>query len=293
MFQLLIVWPFVDIPTAIFEFAASTAIFLVKLVHKPFQVIWAIIGVVREIRGLLGTVKVAGTWPSFVEADSTVPFSRLVYEFHTVMSVGVGLSLLTFGSTSEALYNGPIAPIFRPIAITIIAVVFAVLLGLIPFLYSLYLFWDTRKSSFTFLRAKSVIGLFSSFCCFIGLLLIGFLVYSWDGVIPGVFLIRAFPILISSFVFGPGVAWLTGIVLCEPDDENPTFMIGPLRWLAPVVVVGGGYFFLAAAVFFTVPFAYSQFPVETASTWIPTGDGAATVVVPFQVCICLKIRFMI
>merc|ERR1719171_1745952 len=112
LMELLVLWPLYDIPLGLFEFSASTAIFLIKLLHKPAQVLYALIGVVLELRGLLRQVPVSGTWPSFEESTSTVPFSRYVYEFHIVMALGVGLTLLTFGAPKEALYNGPFAPLF-------------------------------------------------------------------------------------------------------------------------------------------------------------------------------------
>jgi hypothetical protein len=44
----------------------------------------------------------------------------------------------------------------------------------------------------------------------------------------------------------------------------------------------GGYVFGGLAAFFTFPFTFSALPVQNIQTWIPNGDGSATVVVPVQ-----------
>ncbi len=60
-------------------------------------------------------------------------------------------------------------------------------------------------------------------------------------------------------------------------------MVGKLRSVGPIVVILGGYACIGLAAYFTNPYGYSDLPVQNVATWVPTGDGAATVVVPYVV----------
>ena len=212
--QLSFLWLLHDLPVGIFEFTASTTVFGLKLLTKPPQVIWAMIGCCVEIKGLLLGVATPGTWPSFVESTQTLPLSRYIQEYHVPMGVSLVLFFLCIPSMPGILAASPMFT--SPFYLALLGLGFGALLGLWPA-------WNSFDKLRTVVRNRAAGGwaqlrqlrwireswsLSISLFMFFGIFFFAMASWMLRGSFPAVFFIRSFPILIASFVLGPGIAWL-------------------------------------------------------------------------------------
>jgi hypothetical protein len=131
-------WIFHDIPIGTFEFVTSTSIFLVRTITKPFRVLWAMLGVYLEIKGLLKGTPVAGTWASFIESDDTIPFTTYIFEFSIPMALGISIFVIVVPNISAVMAIPPFKIIFSTQGKLIIIAATMILLGLLPGLVSLF-----------------------------------------------------------------------------------------------------------------------------------------------------------
>lgn len=288
------------------EFAASTSVFLVKIISKPFHVLWAFLGVYLEIRGLLGAVPVAGTWPSFVESEETLPLSAYIDEYAVPMATGVGVLILCLPSLTSNIMQIPGFQhyLFSETGLLLLSCFFALVLGVYPAMKQLQQIkyalrkpneihvdgieqpWYThyewhRITNFSTFRMILVLG--TSCGIAVALVLIGFLTYSLAGMIPVVFFIRSFPILVSSFIFGPAVGFLVGKVNGTIDGATNPPTCRDSQWTRRLVI-GMGWGVAILSVYFV--YFFSQMLLPGAAMGMhgpntPTGDGSMSAMLPF------------
>lgn len=106
------------------------------------------------------------------------------------------------------------------------------------------------------------------------------------------FFVRSFPILIASFVLGPGIAWLLGMShgVLDVTTNPPRYR---RAYHSMLLCVGVGMFILSCAGMFVMALAKVLLPLQRAlgnaeagmsagGGSISTGDGTASVVLPFS-----------
>lgn len=291
-------WLLHDLPVGIFEFTASTTVFGLKLLVKPPQVIWSMIGCCIEIKGLLVGVQTPGTWPSFVESTKTLPLSAYIHEYHVPMSVSLILFLLSVPSMPTLLAQSPL--LTNNWSLAFIGLFFGSLFGLWPAWTSFKKLQlvVTNKSAGGWKQLRQLRHFRESWSFVLSILLFGCILFfslgSWmlRGSLPATFFIRSFPILVASFVLGPGIAWLLGMshgvldTSCNPPRYRRAYH-------SMLLCVGVGLFILSVASVFIAELSRVLLPLQRAmgdaaagtgpaGTSVPTGDGGATVVLPFS-----------
>jgi hypothetical protein len=301
--RLAILWPLHDVPLGFFEFATSTAVYLVKLTIKPFEVAWSLVGCVKELDGLLSGVPTAGTWPSFVESDATLPLSAYTKTLATPLLLATMILLLVIPSSATVAAWPGIGSLSEARALRTTAAVAIAFIGLWPLLakvrdvaiaLNLHL-WprsssssssatspkDRRRRPLTFATLKLVLTTCGVALLLVCIVLLAVFITSLITFLPAVFLWRAFPLLVSSWLFGPYIAWALGIMFGHIDTScNPPLVVGG----APVVIASVGLGYVVAALTFLIGFVFPEaaLPVSTIGTFAPTGDGSTAVILPYS-----------
>ena len=279
-----------DLWLGIFEFAFSSSIFLLKLIQKPVEVIWGLIGVCLELRGLLGDAKVSGTWQSFEESDRTLSFTQYARWLNYPVLVGVTLALCTYPAHPTLLEYPYIQNLTTPTATKVVACLTVLFWGL-PQIIDKWIFGVLKgvreAKEVNFAIGKMMLDGFITFTFSVTTLVAGFMNEYWRGIIPPSFLFRAYPIVISSFIFGPCIAFAVGIMWSQYflDPESDAEASPPIVKCKTTIylALGFGVCSFVLTTYFIYFFPLTFLPIEvTATSWVPTGDGVLPAVAPLS-----------